>query len=180
MILTTPQLKSLLLGGRLEDALESAISGSSIDIHLGDTMMIEQVAPDHVADYAMRTELLMLEMDIPKSGHIMRPGDFLLSHSREYLRVPPDCSALLRTKSSMGRIGFEHLDAGWIDPGFEGCLTLEFSNVLKYQSFRIRPGDPVGQLVFFSHEAVPPEMVYSTRGRYGFSRSVEQTRSQPR
>ena len=87
--------------------------------------------------------------------------------------MPMDISAEYKLKSSMARIGLEHLNAGWCDAGWHGSvLTLELVNVTRHHSIIIRPGDPIGQMVFFRHAPVPPERPYATRGRYNTDRTV--------
>ena len=178
MILAHDELIHLLETGVIENGQHSAVGGASIDIHLGDTILIEADI-EHVADYRERSPLKMREVKLTPDGYVMRPGEFILAHCVEYLRMPLHHTALLRTKSSMGRIGFEHMDAGVVDPGFHGQLTLEFKNQLQYQSFRIRPGDPVGQLVFFRHATVELDNSYLAKGRYNGQRGVNQTRPNP-
>ena len=176
MILSYEDLVGLVDSGVIDPESIEMVSGCSIDITMGDTIMVEE-AVDHIIDYAAREPLLMRELVLdPVEGHVMRPGNFILAHSREWLDMPLNTSALLRTKSSMGRIGFEHTDAGWIDAGFYGRLTFEFTSQLQYQSFRIRPGDPVGQLIFFRHNPVPKEFSYAERGRYNGQAGASQTR----
>jgi deoxycytidine triphosphate deaminase len=109
----------------------------------------------------------------PNHGFTFKPGTFILGASMEKLNIPDNIGALLRTKSSMGRMGFEHMDAGWIDPGFNGCLTLEYQNDLKHHALRIYPGDRVGQLIFFSGHKVSPEHSYRRTGNYNGKAGVQ-------
>lgn len=158
------------------------VSGSSIDIHLGRKILIERHAVrPRIVDYRSRQQLEMYEVELKGDGYYdLEPGEFILAHSMEVLNIPGTVSALLRSKSSMGRIGFEHADAGWIDPGFQGALTFEFCNITRYHTIRIRPGDAVGQLILFEHPQVSQDYLYSNRGRYGGSNTVEQTRPHPK
>jgi dCTP deaminase len=72
--------------------------------------------------------------------------------------------AELFSKSSTGRIGLEHLHAGWIDPGFRGQLTLEFKNVAPWPIL-LQPGKRYMQMVV--HDLVAPAARdYSQTGRY--------------
>lgn len=179
MLLTHRELSTLSLDGTLARGRPEAIGASSIDIHLGPRILVERApspGESRILDYRARTPVKMDVVDLDEDGFVLQPGQFILAHSVEILAMPNDLSALLRTKSSMGRIGFEHMDAGWIDPGFAGALTLEYTNQLQYHAIRIRPGDPVGQLVFFSHDEVPEYASYRTRGRYNGSLTVEQVR----
>lgn len=180
-ILTHRSLDNMV-GTFIKSGRESAVSGTSIDIHLGRKILIESptVRP-RIVDYRARQQLEMFEVELDGDGYYdLEPGEFILAHSVEVLDVPAHLSALLRSKSSMGRIGFEHADAGWVDPGFRGALTFEFCNITRHHSIRLRAGDAVGQLIFFEHPCVEPEMLYSKRGRYGGSLTVEQTRPHPK
>ena len=52
--------------------------------------------------------------------------------------------------SSLGRLGLiVHATAGYIDPGFDGNITLELSNVANLP-IRLYPGMKVGQISFFA------------------------------
>lgn len=175
-ILAHRELRGLLLDGVIQGGRMDAVGASSIDIHLGDEILIEEIAPGHVIDYRARTQPKMTAHKIGADGFVLGPGQFILAHSVERLSMPDNLSAMLRTKSSMGRVGWEHMDAGFVDAGFYGALTLEFKNNLESQSILIRPGDPCGQLVFFEHEPVPDEASYAARGRYNGSATVEQVR----
>jgi deoxycytidine triphosphate deaminase len=73
----------------------------------------------------------------------------------------------------MARIGLEHLHAGHCDPGWNGSvLTLELVNLTQFHSIRIRPGDAIGQMIFYKVEEVSKEQSYSTVGRYNGDKSV--------
>jgi dCTP deaminase len=57
--------------------------------------------------------------------------------------------ARLEGKSSLGRLGLLiHSTAGYVDPGWDGFLTLELSNVANLP-ITIYPGMKIGQISFF-------------------------------
>ncbi len=65
------------------------------------------------------------------------------------MKLPDDLVARLEGKSSLGRLGLLiHSTAGYVDPGFEGHLTLELSNVANLP-ITIYPGMKIGQISFF-------------------------------
>jgi deoxycytidine triphosphate deaminase len=67
----------------------------------------------------------------------------------------------------MARKFFDHMLAGWCDPGFNNSvLTLEFRNMTTYHDHEIRLGDRIGQLVFFECEPVPEHKSYAQMGSY--------------
>ncbi len=66
----------------------------------------------------------------PDEPWILHPGEFALGSTWEYVKLDPSIAARLEGKSSLGRLGIlTHSTAGFIDPGFEGHITLELSNV---------------------------------------------------
>lgn len=79
----------------------------------------------------------------------IEPGAFALASTYEVIALGANVTARLEGKSSLGRLGLRvHSTAGFIDPGFEGQVTLELSNdgtlpILLY------PGMKIGQLAFF-------------------------------
>jgi dCTP deaminase len=92
------------------------------------------------------TELVEVSED---EAFILHPGEFVLGSTREYVRLPGDLVARLEGKSSLGRLGLLiHSTAGYVDPGFEGHLTLELSNVANLP-ITIYPGMKIGQISFF-------------------------------
>lgn len=78
----------------------------------------------------------------------IEPGQFVLAATLERVRIPTDLVARIEGKSSIGRRGvMVHVTAGFIDPGFEGHITLECFN-LSTKRFVLDPGEYVCQLCF--------------------------------
>ncbi len=150
------------------------INAASIDIHLGNTILWEDHAPSpKVLDYSKRDPVYYIEHQMDDNGWILHPGDFILAQSVEVFNLPNWLSAEYKLKSSMARIGLEHMNAGWCDAGWNGSvLTLELKNMCNHHSIRIRPGDAIGQMIFFKHEPVASEASYASRGRYNGDTSV--------
>lgn len=175
LVFNPAELDELQLAGVILKFADRAVNTASLDIHLGKTILVERSTESaRPISYRRREKLPMDEIDISKKPYVLRPGQFILAHTIEVFDFPDDLSALLRIKSSQGRIGFEHLDAGWVDPGFAGSLTLEYKSMLEFNSIELQYGDPIGQLVFFDIDEVKPEQSYKTVGRYGGQTSVEQ------
>lgn len=165
-LLSHTELIDLVERGVIENVQPGAINAASIDIHLGDTIIREM--PEYgIIDYRAREPFKGHTVTIDGDGYILPAGGFILAQSVERFNLPADVSAEYKLKSSMARIGLEHLNAGWCDAGWHGSvLTLELRNMLSSQSIRLRPGDAIGQMVFFRHEPVPDNASYATRGRY--------------
>ena len=150
---------------------EDQVNSSSIDITLGRSIFVERQVESDVV-YRNRTPLPMAKIYID-SGYCLRPGEFILAQSAEQFFLPADISAEYKLKSSMARIGLEHLNAGWCDAGWNGSvLTLEIKNMTRYSSIFLFSGDSIGQMVFFRHTPVPHDRSYAARGRYNQDTSV--------
>lgn len=173
-LLSHNELVQLVADGVIVGVKPEAINATSIDIHLGDTIMLEPDLPRTI-DYRKREPALEDSYTmIPEYGYVLEPGEFLLGQSEEMFNLPNNISAEYKLKSSMARIGLEHMNAGWCDAGWNGSvLTLEFKNMLRYSNVRIRPGDAIGQMIFFRHEPVGDEASYATRGRYNGDTTVK-------
>jgi dCTP deaminase len=91
------------------------------------------------------TELVEVSDDQP---FILHPGEFVLGSTLERIVLPDDLVARLEGKSSLGRLGLLiHSTAGFIDPGFDGHVTLELSNVANLP-ITIYHGMKIGQISF--------------------------------
>ncbi len=78
------------------------------------------------------------------------------------MELPPDIAGRLEGKSSLGRLGLvTHSTAGFIDPSFEGHLTLELSNLANLP-ITLYPGMPIGQIAFFRLSS-PADFGYGSR-----------------
>ena len=149
------------------------INAASIDIHLGDTILWEDKQPG-VVDFSKREPVAFNEYAMDENGYLLEPGAFILAQSREVFNLPNWLSAEYKLKSSMARIGLDHMNAGWCDAGWNGSvLTLELKNMCNHHSIRIRPGDAIGQMIFFRHEPVPTQASYASKGRYNGDKTVK-------
>jgi dCTP deaminase len=175
MLISHDQLIELMEGGMIANGKEEAVNAASIDIHLGPIILREMPHTTGVpiVDYRLREPIETMPIDITDSEYILKPGEFVLAHSVEVFHLPYDISAEYKLKSSMARIGLEHLNAGWCDAGWYGSvLTLELKNISNYHAIRLRAGDAIGQMVFFQHPPVPQHRSYAARGRYNNDTSV--------
>ena len=92
---------------------------------------------------------------------ILHPGEFVLASTVERVTISDKLAARLEGKSSMGRIGLMiHSTAGFIDPGFNGDITLELSNVARIP-IALTPGMKIGQLSFLELSS-PCEFPYGS------------------
>ena len=134
------------------------INPASIDVRLGKNLMIEK---PHDPEYTL--------VDISKSTEenpfVLHAGEFVLAETLERFRIPDRISAQFILKSSRAREGYQHLLAGWIDPGYRGRLTLEIKNIRKYHTLPLFCGMRIGQIVFHHMSQVPVKS-YAETGHY--------------
>ena len=133
MILSDRSIREALHAGRIViDPLdETAVQPSSVDLRLGRQFRVfRNHTLGHIdvrQDLSELTTLVEVQQDEP---FILHPGEFVLGCTLERVAVPDDLVARLEGKSSLGRLGLLiHSTAGFVDPGFDGQLTLELSNV---------------------------------------------------
>lgn len=93
----------------------------------------------------------------------MSPGEFMLATTVETVSLPNNLAAQVSGKSSLMRKGLQVCnDAGYIDPGFKGQITLELKN-LGHEVIRLVPGQLICQLVFTLMSS-PAEFPYGSSG----------------
>lgn len=172
MLLTYTALCDLVRDGVLENSSIDAVNAASIDIHLGDSVSTE-VAYAGMVDLKAKQAPSMEPREIDDGGFMLHPGQFCLVNTREVFHLPDDLACEYKLKSSLARAGLNHSLAGWADPGFHGAtLTLELHNALQYHPLLLRPGMPIGQLVFWRGEPVPSQHSYRVKGRYNGQREA--------
>ncbi|MEK7085480.1 MAG: dCTP deaminase [Patescibacteria group bacterium] len=145
MILSDKTLKSMIDSGELVvnpiDA--QSIQPASIDCRLGDHFLIME--QNQMEIISLDSEIKYRE--ITGDSIIIPPHSFLLATTREYIEVPADLTAFVEGRSSIGRIGLFIQNAGWIDPGFKGRITLELYNASSLP-IKLQAGKRICQLVF--------------------------------
>ena len=151
MVLSDKSIKEELANGRIKiDPLgESCIQPASVDVHLDKEILVfrNSVRPyvDIKENMDDLTEILTIKDDKP---FMLHPGEFVLGSTLENIGLPGDLVARLEGKSSLGRIGLLiHSTAGYVDPGWQGHLTLELSNVSNLP-ITLYYGMKIGQLSY--------------------------------
>jgi dCTP deaminase len=122
---------------------------SSVDLHLDRRFRVfrnnRYPYIDVRAPQPDLTELLTVADDEP---FILHPTEFVLGQTFEWVELPVDLVARLEGRSSLGRIGLLiHSTAGYVDPGWQGNLTLELSNVANLP-IALYFGMKIGQISF--------------------------------
>ena len=152
MLLSDHDIRTEIESGRvvLTPYDPGMIQPSSIDVRLDKFFRVfdnhKYAAIDPAIEQPELTRLVEVTGDDP---FVLHPGEFVLASTYESVLLPDDIAARLEGKSSLGRLGLmTHSTAGFIDPGFEGTVTLELSNVATLP-INLWPGMKIGQMCFF-------------------------------
>ena len=145
MILSDATLRDMIKKGELvvEPLEDYLIQPASIDLRLGKHFLkVDENAYDTI-----RMDEPIKYLEVTMDEIVIPPFSFMLASSMEYVKLPDDVTAFVEGRSSIGRIGLFVENAGWVDPGFEGELTLELFNANR-QPIRLQAGRRICQLVF--------------------------------
>lgn len=174
-LLSYNELCELVEQGVITDVLPEQINGTSIDVRLGNKLIVEEYGDNTIqlVNIAKRTNFSNKVIDITNSPYDLSPNEFVLGHTIEMFNLPNNISAEFRLKSSGARSGLNNLFACHCDPGWNGSsLTLELHNVLRFHRSRLTYGMFIGQMLFHRVNPVPDTKDYSVRGRYNKDTSV--------
>ncbi|MBL4825070.1 MAG: dCTP deaminase [SAR324 cluster bacterium] len=155
MIIPDIGIKKLVKEGYLPAGL--TIGPSSVDLTLSDSFSWPEpdkdkiILGESVPHKQVRTDEFVLE-----------PNHFVLASTAESIRVPHDMAAYVEGRSSIGRLGLQVQNAGFIDAGFHGQITLELENQSGF-SIVLKKGVRICQIVFVQMSQ-PAEQPYS--GKY--------------
>jgi dCTP deaminase len=162
MVLSDGDIRAEIEAGRIviDPYVPEAVQPSSVDLHLDNRFRVFRNSRYPYIDVREEqpelTELVEVKGDEP---FILHPGEFVLGSTLELVQLPNDLVARLEGKSSLGRLGLLiHSTAGYVDPGWEGNLTLELSNVANLP-ITLYDGMKIGQ-ISFQRLSSPVEVAY--------------------
>lgn len=162
MILSDRDIRSEIESGRIviDPFSPDAIQPSSVDLHVDRRFRVFRNSRYPFIDVRQEqpdlTELVEIDAEQP---FILHPGEFVLGSTLERVVLPDDLVARLEGKSSLGRLGLLiHSTAGYVDPGWDGNLTLELSNVANLP-ITLYYGMKIGQ-ISFQRMSSPVEVAY--------------------
>jgi len=166
MVLSDAAIRRLIEAGRIgiDPYDASLMQPSSLDVRVDRYFRVFRNSRYPYIDVKQAQEELTELVEVEDGGpFILHPGEFVLGSTLERVRLPDDLVARLEGKSSLGRLGLLiHSTAGFIDPGWDGHVTLELSNVANLP-ITIYPAMKIGQLSFMELNE-PAERPYGSGG----------------
>lgn len=164
VVLSDRTIRAEIEAGRIiiDPLGERAVQPASVDLRLGHQFRVFRNSKipfiDVKREYPDLTELVEIDDDHP---FILHPGEFALAVTLERVALPDDIVGRLEGKSSLGRLGLIiHSTAGYVDPGWDGALTLELSNLANLP-ITLYHGMKVSQISFV-RLSEPAEHPYGT------------------
>ena len=136
--------KSLVINPVTKEQIQPA----SVDIRLGNTFSVVDDTPSNIITLESQINYKTITSDT----YLIMPGEFVLATTMEYFELPDYLTAFVEGRSSLGRMGLFIQNAGWVDPGFKGEITLELYNANRC-AIELKAGRRVGQLVFAEMDA---------------------------
>ena len=147
MILSDAEITRRVYGGDIviEPFDAGHIEPASVDLRLDDTHHVVRRGGTSFVDTRDENTLSHTE----KEGELfIQPDTFVLASTMERVEIPHDVVAHVIGRSTLGRLGISvHQTAGFIDPGFEGQITLELANHGP-STVKLYPGQRICQIVF--------------------------------
>lgn len=166
MILSDRDIRARLAHGDLsigplsDEKLQ--IQPASVDLRLGVEFLVYHAAriscldPREPSSIAAAMDRVLVEGD---RAFVLHPGELALGTTEERVRMPADLVGMVDGRSSVGRLAVVvHATAGFIDPGFEGQITLELSNIGSIP-VKLYPGMRIAQIVLHQMSS-PAEQPY--------------------
>ncbi|MCH5337958.1 MAG: dCTP deaminase [Acetatifactor sp.] len=136
--------KSLIINPLTNEQIQPA----SVDIRLGNTFSVVDDTPTGIITLENQIKYKSITTDT----YLILPGQFVLATTMEYFELPNNITAFVEGRSSLGRMGLFIQNAGWVDPGFKGEITLELFNANRC-AIELKTGRRIGQLVFAEMDA---------------------------
>lgn len=168
MILSDRDIIELIKNGEIaissEDGKDPILNAhcASLDFRLGRYFKVYDHARhaclDPTKPETLQSATKMITIDEPNTPFIVQPGEFVLGVTMEKIKLPDYIVARCEGRSSIGRLGIIiHSTAGFVDPGFEGTITLEITNINRLP-VALYPGMRIGQFAFekMTSEALIP------------------------
>lgn len=178
MILSDRDIKKMIKKGRLgfKPQLDiDQIGPASIDLKLSPIFKVFHLEKHSLLDPRKGLPKDFMKTYKMKSGEqfILHPNNFILASTIEYIKVPDDISVRVEGKSSLARMGILVHTAGFIDPGFEGTITLEISNQSN-MAVVLYPGMYICQIAV-EQMSSPSENPYNKRKKSLYMKQKEPT-----
>jgi len=176
MILSDRDIKKIIKQGKLifrPSLTQDQIGSASIDLKLGQIFKYFNISKHHLLDTMSGfpgNDFIITKKVKLNEAFILHPNNFVLASTEEYVKVPDNIILRMEGKSTLARMGILAHTAGFVDPGFEGTLTLEISNQSNLP-VALYSGMYICQIAV-EYLSSPAETPYNKRKKSLYSKSI--------
>jgi dCTP deaminase len=162
MTLSKADIQRELGYGELEIEYDDdlAVEPSSVDLHLGDEI---KTPLKQRRDVKVDMEATYPCFETVKTPFTIPPHGFALAHTAEVVNIPDYLVGHLQGRSSVGRLGLFVENAGLVDAGFHGDLTLELYNAAPYP-IELKEDMRIVNLTLNEHDTAPSQSYSADHG----------------
>ena len=124
---------------------ESQLQPNSFDLRIGTSCIKLDRPSGGIIDIRKPIHTIQVN-SLKENGFItIDPGEFILVNTIEKLNIPNGMIGFVQGRSSIARMGLQTEQAGLVDAGFHGTITLEVYNESPYP-VRLYTGTRVAQI----------------------------------
>lgn len=147
------------------------LQSHSYDCTLAETILVPSTNQNRSGKWIEHT---LCKCSSDRCDYNLRKSEFVLGSTIEYFDLPDDVAGFVCGKSTIGRNGLQVENAGFIDAGFKGNITLELYNMAPWD-IALRTPMPICQVIFFKvnkAEIKPYREVGHYQGQHGVTAPV--------
>jgi dCTP deaminase len=139
---------------------ESQLQPASYDVLLGSIFLVvdrARLRPVDLGDTSTFQNLYERVELHPGGCFQLSSKGFVLACTKEIVTIPSDVVGRIEGRSSLARLGLVIEAAGYLDPGYQGSVTMELYNQLPVPII-LRPGLSIAQLSFETATSKPDKI----------------------
>lgn len=154
--------KQINVDASMQRLVSYGVSSYGYDARLADKLYV--FCGNRLIDPKQNDASIEYEEIDPGADFIIPPNSFALGRTVEYFKVPQDIIVICVGKSTYARCGLV-VNVTPIEPGWEGYITLEFSNTTQ-APIKIYPNEGICQLIFLQGKEKCEISYKDRRGKY--------------
>lgn len=147
MILPDHEIEAYALRGMIYPYLPKNLQPASYDVRLSRDFLVSHEGEIERIDMGDPSTFDDISRLVQSDRFVLHPGEFVLGATMEMVEIPDHLVGRIEGKSSPARLGLVVHNAGYLDPGFNGVITLEIAN-LRRVPIILRAGALIAQLSF--------------------------------
>ena len=130
-----------IVGTNDEKLIKRSINPCSIDIQIADRGFIKTkrkfIDPQSVEHVSKASDLWKsVKTYVSKNKRIkyfkIKPGETILTHTKEKIKIPSDCAGKIEIKSTFARLSLSVTYGDFCNPSYEGFFPIEITNHGKH------------------------------------------------